>query len=539
MPPFPASVPPAGSVATLLLHAQARGNGLRGASLLICCRDALLPCGDHGRSLRVHAHARAGRPRDRGRARGERLRTRFIGPWGPWRSRLVRVYFAWLNGVRPLRIDGREGIWSLYFPPIPSAAHGSVIEAYLNTFLVKRQAPAAVTIGVTDACQYACVHCSALRRNGDEARPGAAAAAPLTLDELKRVVDESIAAGCGNVSFTGGEPLLYPHLEELVAHVPRDRAVAQVFTNGRELTEERAAALAAAGLHSVQVSVDSPMPEEHDRLRGEAGAFAAARRAVAAARRAGLLVGVSTYATPASVRRGDVPSLARLAASWGACELTVFDAIPTGRLLGDTSVVSSKADRRRLLLQSWTTNRAASGVSASSPRPGPTAATASRASSDAWPATASSMSPRPASSSPATSCRSPSGTCATPPSATSGAAPATTRPSAGTATPAACSRRGSASATSSAYRRTRRCLTRWRPGRKPCRRPLTDAGPSGHPSSRRTSSRPWPRRRWPSFPRNSSTISATSPSSSKNDPRPRWRPTASTRASWASTTGCR
>jgi MoaA/NifB/PqqE/SkfB family radical SAM enzyme len=290
---------------------------------------------------------------------GERLRTRFVGPWGPWRSRLVRIYSAWLNRVKPLRIDGREGIWSLYFPPIPSAAHGSVIEAYLNTFLVKRQAPAAVTIGVTDACQYACVHCSAARGNGGAARQGAAPAAPLTLDELKRVVDESVGAGCGNVSFTGGEPLLFPHLEELVAHVPRDRAVAQVFTNGRELTQERAAALAAAGLHSVQVSVDSPVPEEHDRLRGEDGAFAAARRAVTAARRAGLLVGVSTYATPTSVRRGDVPALARLAASWGACELTVFDAIPTGRLLGDTSVILGKADRRRLLLQSWTTNRAA------------------------------------------------------------------------------------------------------------------------------------------------------------------------------------
>jgi MoaA/NifB/PqqE/SkfB family radical SAM enzyme len=302
---------------------------------------------------------------------GERLRTRFIGPWGARRSAFVRIYFSWLNRVKPLRIEGREGIWSLYFPPIPSAAHGSVIEAYLNTFLVKRQAPAAVTVGVTDACQYACVHCSAARRNGTgprgngdspaakAARPDAAAAVPLTLDELKRVVDESVAAGAGNVSFTGGEPLLYPRLEELVAHVPADHAVAQVFTNGRELTEKRAASLAAAGLHSVQVSVDSPVPEEHDRLRGETGAFAAARRAVTAARRAGLLVGVSTYATPASVRRGDVPALARLAAAWGACELTVFDAIPTGRLLGDTSVVLSKSDRRRLLLQSWTTNRAA------------------------------------------------------------------------------------------------------------------------------------------------------------------------------------
>ena len=223
--------------------------------------------------------------------------------------------------------------------------------------------------------------------------------------------------------------------------MPRDRAVAQVFTNGRELTQERAAALAAAGLHSVQVSVDSPVPEEHDRLRGEAGAFAAARRAVTAARRAGLLVGVSTYATPASVRRGDVPALARLAASWGACELTVFDAIPTGRLLGDTSVILSKADRRRLLLQSWTTNRAAQRrfrvVTQTWTNSGHGFARfiGCLAGNCQFHVTAR------ASSSPATSCRSASGTCATRPSATSGAAPATTRPSAGTATPAACSRR--------------------------------------------------------------------------------------------------
>lgn len=289
--------------------------------------------------------------------RGERLHTRFVGPWGPWRSRLVWIYFAWLNRVKPLRIDGREGIWSLYFPPIPSTAHSAVLEAYLATFLVKRKAPAAATIGVTDSCQYTCVHCSAMRRNEDGA--GSTARRKLTLGELKRVVDESVAAGCGNVTFTGGEPLLFPQLEELITHVPKEHAVAQVFTNGRELTEERAAALAAAGLHSIQVSVDSPVSEEHDRLRGEAGAFAAARRAVTAARRAGLLVGVSTYATPASVRRGDVPALARLAATWGACELTVFDAIPTGRLLDDTSVALAADDRRRLRLQARATNRAA------------------------------------------------------------------------------------------------------------------------------------------------------------------------------------
>jgi MoaA/NifB/PqqE/SkfB family radical SAM enzyme len=37
----------------------------------------------------------------------------------------------------------------------------------------------------------------------------------------------------------------------------------------------------------------------------------------------------------------------------------VFDAIPTGRLLDDPGVALTKADRRRLRLQAFTTNRAA------------------------------------------------------------------------------------------------------------------------------------------------------------------------------------
>lgn len=107
----------------------------------------------------------------------ERVRARLDGPWGRWRSHLVSTYFAWLNRVKPLRIDGREGIWSLYFPPVPSSAHNAVLESYLTTLVVKRQTPAAVTIAVTDACQYTCRHCSAAKvgaangRRGNPRRP--------------------------------------------------------------------------------------------------------------------------------------------------------------------------------------------------------------------------------------------------------------------------------------------------------------------------------------------------------------------------------
>ena len=46
-----------------------------------------------------------------------------------------------------------------------------------------------------------------------------------------------------------------------------------MFTNGQYLTDENIEKLADAGLYTIFVSLDSPDPEEHDRMRGMPGLF--------------------------------------------------------------------------------------------------------------------------------------------------------------------------------------------------------------------------------------------------------------------------
>ena len=46
-----------------------------------------------------------------------------------------------------------------------------------------------------------------------------------------------------------------------------------LFTNGMYLTDDVVDKLADAGLYTLFVSLDSPIPEEHDRLRGMPGLF--------------------------------------------------------------------------------------------------------------------------------------------------------------------------------------------------------------------------------------------------------------------------
>jgi MoaA/NifB/PqqE/SkfB family radical SAM enzyme len=290
-------------------------------------------------------------------ARDGKLRVR-TAPGAPLQQRfLVRMFFEFLGGIPPLaEIDGALQ-HSLYVPPAPSPANERLVEAFLRRTVLDRPTPMAVTIAVTDGCQMHCGHCSAAMGERG-AGPAAGDRRPLALHELRRVVDESLGLGVGNMTFTGGEPLLRRDLEELVAAVDPRLAISQVFTNGLLLDEARARDLKCAGLHAVQISLDAADPAEHDRLRGVPGAFAGVRDAVRAARQAGLLVGLSTYATNESVEAETLPRLLRLAEEWGVQEVSVFDVIPTGRLHGRPDALLRPDARRALLRQAARHNRA-------------------------------------------------------------------------------------------------------------------------------------------------------------------------------------
>jgi len=273
--------------------------------------------------------------------RNGRLVAHAAGPFAPMLSWAFSRFFDVYNEIGPVGTVGGANVYTLYVPPIPSRMHARHTEDFVRRWLFGTRIPLAATIGVTDRCQCRCVHCSAVSTGS----PGSL----LSLEEIRRVVGETVALGATNVTFTGGEPLLRDDLEAVVATVPSEEAVALVFTNGIGLTPERARKLKDAGLWGVQVSLDSPEPEMHDRLRGWPGCFEAVRNAVAAAKDVGLFVGLSTYATDEFVRAALLGRIAGLGASWGVHELTVFDAIPSGRLRDQAARLLTPENRGRLI----------------------------------------------------------------------------------------------------------------------------------------------------------------------------------------------
>ncbi|MCX5849233.1 MAG: radical SAM protein [Deltaproteobacteria bacterium] len=281
---------------------------------------------------------------------------------------LFKLYFAY-HGNKRLKalMKTEEGnIYSLYLPPMPSRAHVRHMETIIRNLLFKETRPLAATIGVTSRCQLECAHCSA----ASSSRVGL----ELSKTEIENVIQESVDIGVTNITFTGGEPLLRKDIEELVAAVARRDTVALIFTNALALDEKKALALKEAGLTAVFISLDSSDPAEHDRLRGRNGLFLSVKEGVKNAIRAGLAVCLSTYATNESVRDKKLSQITALAADWGVHEISVFDAIPTGRMIHNEEIMLTKEShlailkearelnrryngRLRIVTQSWTNTR--------------------------------------------------------------------------------------------------------------------------------------------------------------------------------------
>jgi cyclic pyranopterin phosphate synthase len=109
-------------------------------------------------------------------------------------------------------------------------------------------------VSLTDRCNLRCTYC--MPAEGLDWLPGEQL---LTAAELARLLRIAVTRlGITNVRFTGGEPLVSGHLEEVIAAAAalRPRPQIALTTNGVALAR-RAATLKAAGLDRVNVSLDT------------------------------------------------------------------------------------------------------------------------------------------------------------------------------------------------------------------------------------------------------------------------------------------
>ena len=109
-----------------------------------------------------------------------------------------------------------------------------------------------VRLSLTDACNFCCPYCRPAEITPQSQHQ------LLSVDEWMTILGAFHQLGVKAVRLTGGEPLLYPYLEELLARIKKTGWFEDIsMTTNGSLLAQRAAKLKELGLNRVNISLDS------------------------------------------------------------------------------------------------------------------------------------------------------------------------------------------------------------------------------------------------------------------------------------------
>lgn len=117
-----------------------------------------------------------------------------------------------------------------------------------------------VYLELTRACNLKCIHC--LNNSGIKQKD------ELTKDELLKLIKNFSSHGVQEIRFTGGEPLLFNGIYDLIKFAIEEGICTSLGTNGTLITKEVAKKLKESGLKKVVVSIDGNK-KTHDKIRGK------------------------------------------------------------------------------------------------------------------------------------------------------------------------------------------------------------------------------------------------------------------------------
>lgn len=120
--------------------------------------------------------------------------------------------------------------------------------------------PHVINFHITNRCNYQCKHCFA-RFNQRE----------LSLDEAKRVIDsieeyfKEAQLKNSRINLAGGEPLIYPYIDEIIDYISSKGIKVSMITNGSLLTEERVEKWKGK-VETIGISIDAKSKEINEKI---------------------------------------------------------------------------------------------------------------------------------------------------------------------------------------------------------------------------------------------------------------------------------
>ena len=124
------------------------------------------------------------------------------------------------------------------------------------------RAPLTVYMELTRDCNLSCRHCLIPKEKRE-----------IPLESARCLLDQLVREQVFKVYFTGGEPLLYPGLLDLLQSIKGKSIWSLVQTNGLLVTDDYAESLSEAGVGACDLPLFGITSKTHDAITGSQGSF--------------------------------------------------------------------------------------------------------------------------------------------------------------------------------------------------------------------------------------------------------------------------
>jgi MoaA/NifB/PqqE/SkfB family radical SAM enzyme len=126
------------------------------------------------------------------------------------------------------------------------------VARFISKGLLSTRHPLLAHIVPMRRCNLACAYCNEYDAVSD----------PVPTETMIKRIDRLASFGTGIVTISGGEPLMHPDLDKIIARIRHHGMIAGLISNGYLMAPERIKRLNAAGLQYLQISIDNVNPDE-------------------------------------------------------------------------------------------------------------------------------------------------------------------------------------------------------------------------------------------------------------------------------------
>jgi radical SAM protein with 4Fe4S-binding SPASM domain len=181
-------------------------------------------------------------------------------------------------------------------------------------------------IEVTYRCPLQCVHCSS------DAYPNNPC--EMSYDLCRSIIDEAHLMGIKTLAISGGEPLIWAGLSEIIKHCTELGIDTAIYTTGNNFEKSRAcndifSELHDCGLKKAVFSVYATSPEEHEIITRKSGSFARTITTIQICNELGIETEMHFVATAKNYSQ--LPNICRLGQAIGVSSVSVLRFVPQGR----------------------------------------------------------------------------------------------------------------------------------------------------------------------------------------------------------------